>query len=1295
MKHTGKKILSAILAAAMTFSVMASTAVSPVSAETAGAGFADKLEAEYADPDREYQSDVRWWLGDASLTDEVLLEEIQAMYDGGFHGVELCMQDDANAPNDIYAYGSDMWSHKWKLMMNKLLDLGMEVSLTSGTNWATSNVPGLDPDSQQASQVIAMGKTIVSAGETVTALPKPDTMRETNKGEFLGAYAYKKVDERDETWNGEVPWVRSKNIKIYGVDSTSMIDLSKETTFTEGETIYDQAINWTVPEDGEYMIIGLWTHGNYKVSSPGAQTCYATNYFDKKGVEALKEFWEAHYLNDPELNAKILEGDVQLFMDSIELTPDGGIAWWTEDARNEFIARKGYDPLPYMLLVEGMPQVYANFNVYMDPAQGFNEFTDDKNFSEKFVNDWLDVMTTLYCENMLAPLKEWLNSVGIKTRAQISYGRSFEISEPIAYVDYPEAESLNMYDNVDILRLITGGAKLQNKVLSTETGGEALNDAMTPQMRLNGIYAQYAAGYQRVIWHIWSSVYAYGENSAWPGWGNNFDRWGMREANARDFDEFNAHIGRVQQLMQTGKSRTDIGFLHNNWNQGIKTFGGLGSDIKSMNWQLAHMGVYYRSTELQDNGYTYDYLSPDLLKADGVYFDETTKTIELAGYKAIVIYQNWLDPDGARQILDWAKKGLKVVIMENAAKRTPFNDGRDAELAATLAELKTLDTVRVAEIYDASEDFDYFDYVAEGYDDGVYEALQELGVRPYAEYIEPNHQLLTQSREDKDGNRYLYAYNYCPNDYHENSSIESVKTEDHGTNIQTEIKVDGMFVPYAIDAWSGEVTEIANYYYENGQTVFPIDLDYGNIALFAFEKVDEEKLHVTDTNAASAYMAEDGAVIRATKSGDYYAVTNDGSLNEYSLEVPAAYDITGWDLNVESWTAGTEKIYSEETIGDVHTVNTRVKTDKTDINVKLDKLTTWNNIPELGRNVSGLGHYEATFNWDASKADGAYIDFGDGFVSSMKVWINGQKVGGDVSQNPTKVPASVVENYAGTEQYTGGVNWVKPVVDVSEYLQDGENSIVIEYSSTITNYQLSRGAIKEKYNACSGVGWWHQDCKYWDYGPSQAVIVPFVEETIAAPEAEPVKSVSAPEAVQVGTNFVVEVITAASVTDVKLYNEYDMVVGPKSVAVADNGDGTKTWALILSAGTVGDRTFKVVTKGPESYYKDSGKAVSIEITSVAPVLVSFDLPETAVANRTFIVKATTDMAATKINVYNEFGTKMGVKSLSYKVVDGQKVWTGVMVIGTKGDRTFTAYAVNKYGVQSEALTDNISVKAYA
>src|SRR4051812_45920832 len=56
--------------------------------------FTEFLQSRYIDPDRIFSSDVRWWLGDASHTDETLLEEIQALYDGGFRGVELAMQND-------------------------------------------------------------------------------------------------------------------------------------------------------------------------------------------------------------------------------------------------------------------------------------------------------------------------------------------------------------------------------------------------------------------------------------------------------------------------------------------------------------------------------------------------------------------------------------------------------------------------------------------------------------------------------------------------------------------------------------------------------------------------------------------------------------------------------------------------------------------------------------------------------------------------------------------------------------------------------------------------------------------------------------------------------------------------------------------------------------------------------------------------------------------------------------------------------------------------------------------------
>ncbi|MFA4929722.1 MAG: hypothetical protein WC558_14485 [Patulibacter sp.] len=149
--------------------------------------FAQQLAGTYVDPDRIYSTDVRWWLGEASATDESLLEEVQALYDGGFRGVELCMQSDPGAPDADYAYGSEMWTHKWNLVMNKLLDLGMSVYLTSGTNWATSNVPGLDPASQAAMQNLTLGSGTVAAGQSISSLVAPVSASRREGARFVTA----------------------------------------------------------------------------------------------------------------------------------------------------------------------------------------------------------------------------------------------------------------------------------------------------------------------------------------------------------------------------------------------------------------------------------------------------------------------------------------------------------------------------------------------------------------------------------------------------------------------------------------------------------------------------------------------------------------------------------------------------------------------------------------------------------------------------------------------------------------------------------------------------------------------------------------------------------------------------------------------------------------------------------------------------------------------------------------------------------------------------------------------------
>ncbi len=1169
-----KKSLAFLMTLALLFSVLAGVAQASAdpsaeaSAEPSGetkaepSDFAQDLESRFTDPDRIYSSDVRWWLGSASATDDTLLEEVQLLYDRGFSGAELCMQDDGVAPAEDYAYGSAMWSHKWKLVMDAMLELGMGVYLTSGTHWATSNVPEsyLDPDSQAASQSLFLGaieieeaeddasdeaseeasdeasdeasedasdetsasselaflfgggaqydtEILLAAGESIEqALPLPATVRDNCA--LAGVYAYE-IDEDGSVFYGS-------DIDLTAVQGAVTQNAGSATDYT---------LKWTAPTDGElgaagrYMIITLWSQGTYQTSTPAVEPCYAINYFDERGVEALRSFWEEYYLDDPKLNEKIRDGHVELFMDSIELTFGGGFTWWSENMRQEFIDRKGYDPMPYVFLVYNIESQHLTLGgPYRGELRGEYDLHGESDLRIKLINDWLDVLTQLYEENMLLPLKDWLNGIGITTRAQISYGKSLEITEPSAYVDNPEGENLQSYDNIDIYRLQTGGAKLRNRVLSTETGGFDRAYGTSFQIALKNVYNEYAAGFQRVIWHIWTAEYGYG-NYEWPGYmagfGGDmaFNRWGSREPSSKFYDEFNAHIGRIQQLLRTGEARTDIAFIHNNWNQGVRSNGeSIPRSLNGMHWQYSHMGVYYRSTELQDHGYTYDYISPDLLSADGVYYDAENGTIELAGYKAVVIYQNWLDADGALKILEWAEQGLPVVILEHAAQKTPFNDGRDAELAETMAKLTALDNVRVAQINGEADDFDYFNETADGYDDDVYETLLALGVEPYAGFEEANHQLLTQSRADGDGNLYVYMYNYCPNDYHQYSLREEVQSEDHGLHCETEMTVEGTFVPYAIDPWTGEVTELGEYRHEDGRTVFPVALDYGNVALYAFEAVEIEKEHAIDSNADLIFAGGDGLTARATESGSYSVTLSSGETKTFETVVPAPYDITGWDLTVQAWSANPESgdLVREETIDGLTTVNRRTSTVVTEIPVELDTLTTWDNIPEVGREVSGVGLYEASFTWDASAATGAYIDFGDTLDQAMVVWINDVKVGGDVSRNPSKTPRSVGAEIGdgkggtfipeGEDEYTGGVSWMKPCADISAYLRDGENTIRIEYRTNLTNVMLAKGIISEQaYGEGSGfsaMGWYGIDVAYRSSGPQQAVIVPYVDTVI-------------------------------------------------------------------------------------------------------------------------------------------------------------------------------------------------------
>ena len=916
-------------------------------------------------------TEVRWWMAQGRHTDETLKEQIKAMHDAGFRGVELCQLNDLDIDGKGYGYGTPQWDHDVKLILNMALDLGMTVSLTSGAGWSTANIPGLDPDSQEANQCIFQTEETLEKGASRSGkLPTHAQLKE--KARLIGCYAYKKLEE---------------NV----FDENNIIELTDE--------IKNGELSFTAPFD--CVVRYYYQQGTHHLCPPAIVESYCVNYFSRKGFEALKKYWETNVFNDKALNEKIQKGDVQLFMDSLEYHSGSGFTMWTEDYDKKFYEIKGYDIKPYMFLAVGIPhwEVWG----WHDNKDLIGPYTlEDKEKSKKIINDIFDVQTRLYMNEFIKPLKEWLNSYGVTLRAQISYGKELEISQPIQAVDYPEAENRNQRNQVDMYRLWSGGAKLQNKVLSSETGGlDKCAYTYTFSRHLQEAYSLYAAGYSRIVWHIWSADY--GPKATWPGYecGANeygsfahFYKFGTREPSYSDYPQFNAHLSRIQQLLREGKSGTDIGMLYTRYGQHL-VYG------TEREWLRKHETMFFPSTVLQDNGYTYDYFDPSFLTADGVYYDKENETLELAGYKALVLWQNVLSVSGAKSLLELAKDGLKLVITDSAALSSPYANENADELRSIINELKKLPNVKT---------------VAEA--DDVIFALKELGVESYAGFSKPNRQLLTQVRRKGD-DRYLYVYNYCDGTFHGEGE------EPHGNICNTEIVMDGTYIPYSIDAWTGEKEQVPEYRIESNKTIIPINLEYGDVALFEFEKTEATDKKVTN----------------------------------YTVEYGAESEITDWSLTVESWVPG-ETLSRTETIEGVATTEYKISTDKENKSVTMNTLKTWDNIDEIGKNVSGKGYYTSKFNWNGDY-NGAYIDFGK-VVQSFKVKINGI--------------------------YTDDINMNVPKVDISNLVKTGENTIEVEYSSNLTNVQLSRGIIEDGVRPNGFLGY---ETTYQSYGISKATVVPY------------------------------------------------------------------------------------------------------------------------------------------------------------------------------------------------------------
>ena len=1074
-----KKVLALLLISGISANLM-----TPAGVMAEENDFLNKITGLYdaENLETQFRPDVRWWLAEGLNTDATLERNVQQIYDLGFGGAEILAMPENGADSSIYGWGSDEWTADTQTVIKKATENGLGISLTSGAHWANANLPdtytwdGADynPDNKAASQELDYATISLTAGEQFAGVLPYSKIPEAVGGDMHGSsscyskhtlegvVAAKVVTAREGAGDNEY----SEGTGTGQLDFSSVVDITDMAILNEDGTYY---IDWTAPDDGDYILLVYWMHGTSQTASPSVSTNYAINYVDKYGTEALIDYWDEVVFTD-ELKELMKEnGRGEIYMDSLELKTFGaGALLWGFDFKEEFKARRGYDITPYLPFITRASGRISNGDIVFD----YTATTEtDKGIVKKVQNDFYQTQTELYEENVLKYLQEWLHTIGMTLRAEPSYGYNYEISTPARYIDGIETESFAMSANIDLYRNELGSANMYNRRFSSETGavpGRNYYYDMYDWTQL--VYLQFVNGVNRTVFHGYSAIEGAEEATLWPGHEGMYamysERFNERQPASVHYDDWTEMITRAQKALQAGTAQRDIAILRTDYTPTSydSTIRGYSKGDFQNNMQMHDMAYYWKDQGLQQAGYTYDYFSPQLLEdEENVTWRDGLLQPDGVGYQAIIVYQDSIELSGAKKLLEIAQGGVPVLFVNNAvetimtglpdevygkaASTRKFLNDTDEEIQEVINQIKELNNVKTV---DSEAD-------AMG-------ALQSLEIYPRVAFEESNNDILTISRLDRENNvenTFVYSYKAIIN--------EGEPAENYV------LSFDKIGKPYALDIWTGKVSEINTYEVKDGRLNVSVSLAPGDQTMIILQLDDTtEGLHAISTTADNVVTVSDGLGIQAEQSGSYQTVLNDGTETTTEVIVPEPISLETWNITVQDWDEGKKVINTEEKFGHT-TTEVYYETKKTDLVFENSPLLPWKDLPATDEqlsqlsgnapsmsNVSGVGTYTTTFTlpeeWNEN--NGAYLCMDNAGGGSVKVYVNGEK-------------APVVD-----------LRTLK--VDISHLLKEGENTVTIEVASTLTNRMIERGYI----NLSSK--WKVDDPTIRDYGLTGTVkIVPY------------------------------------------------------------------------------------------------------------------------------------------------------------------------------------------------------------
>lgn len=963
------RVTALALAAATAFCGLVAPQMA-IAAPTAVPSESSLFTEEFADPSNSNRAMMRLWMPLAPIDEQELRFALTDIADRGFGGVEIGAFPVPGGSAEADGWNSDAWNEAMRSALEIAAEPGIDLRvdfMVSASYPAAAPSSSVTPDSPGSEKELAWGAVAVPAGSTFEA-PAPAPIKapaaDVHEQHLVAVVAAKLAP--GQVFDPSTVGTRNYSSVTLDQSTTVVVDVPEDPS---------EPVSFTAPDGAEdWVLTSYWFRGSGSVVADITEPkSYVVDHLSTVGTTAWSDLWEDELLANPAAVELLSENGGYLFEDSLHLT---SYQLWTDDFFDQFETRRGYDLTPYLptILVPDLNNFFVG-RANADTKLGTFEYAPG--VGQKIRNDYYQTLTDLYVENHIVPMREWAAGYNLGLRFQPSYGQSLEQSAAVFEIDIPETESFQQANQLDAYRYTSAAAHAADRpVISTECCANfGATNAFGWQNTLPFVESNFAGGVNNVVFHGYS--YNVSPDATWPGWirfgQNSFSENYGKQPTWQLVEPVADYLGREQVVLREGRQVTDVAVYRHSYSDML-----LGANPPQ---------YYGDNGALQSAGYSYGFVSPAMLDRENFTVEDGRLDAEGAGYRALVIDTGTkLTVDAAEQLLDTARAGLPIVFVGTPPSESPFYAERDADIAGIVAQVLATDAA--IEVSDRA---------------AVPGALEDVSVRPDADATASTTAVAVRRSTESTDLYYLY-----------NTSTSALSTE---------YAFEGEGKPYALDAWTGEVTPIAEYSQADGRTTVQVDLEANETTIIAisdeWSTVKLDKLpSVIGTDAAGGAEYTDKTItLLADHDGTVTAeLSNGADVTGTAKKVPTASLGTEWQLEVESWQqADGSDPYTIAKVASEHTVTLGGD----------GRLPAWTAIPGL-EDVSGLGTYSGTLTVDENWAKSSRLVLDLGAVyDTVRVTVNGAEVPGVDPRNP--------------------------VIDVSEQVTSGVNTVEIEVGTTFRN----------------------------------------------------------------------------------------------------------------------------------------------------------------------------------------------------------------------------------------------------